>query len=80
MELKPDKRHLIELAHFKMPFGKYKGWYLIDLPEPYLIWFRQKGFPDGKLGQMLASVLEIKINELEVLVKRIQKDFPKETR
>jgi uncharacterized protein (DUF3820 family) len=80
MELKPDKRHLIELAHYKMPFGKYKGWYLIDLPEPYLIWFRQKGFPDGKLGQMLASVLEIKINELEVLVKRIQKDFPKETR
>ena len=80
MELKPDKRHLIELAHYKMPFGKYKGWYLIDLPEPYLIWFRQKGFPDGKLGQMLASVLEIKINELEVLVKRIQKDFPRETR
>ena len=80
MELKPDKRHLIELAHYRMPFGKYKVWYLIDLPEPYLIWFRQKGFPDGKLGQMLASVLEIKINELEVLVKRIQKDFPKETR
>ena len=80
MELKPDKRHLIELVHCRMPFGKYKGWYLIDLPEPYLIWFRQKGFPDGKLGQMLASVLEIKINELEVLVKRIQKDFPKETR
>lgn len=80
MELKPDKRHLIELAHYKMPFGKYKGWYLIDLPEPYLIWFRQKGFPDGKLGKMLASVLEIKINELEALVKRIQKDFPKETR
>ena len=72
MELKPDKRHLIELAHYRMPFGKYKGWYLIDLPEPYLIWFRQKGFPDGKLGQMLASVLEIKINELELLVKRIQ--------
>ena len=80
MELKPDKRHLIELAHYKMPFGKYKGWYLIDLPEPYLIWFRQKVFPDGKLGQMLASVLEIKINELEVLIKRIQKDFPRETR
>ncbi len=80
MELKPDKRHLIELAHYKMPFGKHKGWYLIDLPESYLIWFRQKGFPDGKLGNMLASVLEIKINELESLVKQIQKDFPKETR
>lgn len=80
MELKPDKSALIELAHYKMPFGKYKGWYLIDLPEPYLIWFRQKGFPTGKLGEMLQSVLEIKINELETLVKRIQKDFPKETK
>jgi len=80
MELKPDRRALIELAHYKMPFGKYKGWYLIDLPEPYLIWFRQKGFPTGKLGEMLKSVLEIKINELESLVKRIQKDFPKETK
>lgn len=80
MELRPDKRDLIELAHYKMPFGKYKGWYLIDLPEPYLIWFRQKGFPDGKLGKMLASILEIKINELEALVKQIQKDFPKENR
>ena len=80
MELKPDKHALIELAHYKMPFGKYKGWYLIDLPESYLIWFRQKGFPAGKLGKMLQSVLEIKINELETLVKRIQKDFPKETK
>ncbi len=79
MELKPDKRHLIELAHYRMPFGKHKGWYLIDLPESYLIWFRQKGFPEGKLGGLLHSVLEIKINELESMVKRIQKDFPKET-
>lgn len=80
MELQPDKKSLIELAHYKMPFGKYKGWYVIDLPERYLVWFRQKGFPTGKLGTILQSVLEIKINELEGMVKRIQKDFPKETR
>ena len=41
-ELIPDKNQLIKLLEMKMPFGKYKGHYLIDLPEPYLIWFRQK--------------------------------------
>ena len=77
MEITPDYKKLIELAHYKMPIGKFKGRYLIDLPEPYLVWFRQKGFPDGKLGDLLRSMLEIKINGLESLIRRIQKDFPK---
>ncbi len=77
MEITPDYKKLIELAHYKMPIGKFKGRYLIDLPEPYLVWFRQKGFPDGKLGELLRSMLEIKINGLETLIRRIQKDFPK---
>ena len=50
-----------------MPFGKYKDRLLIDLPESYIIWFRQKGFPPGELGEMLASVYEIKLNGLEYL-------------
>ncbi len=50
-----------------MPFGKYAGRRLIDLPEPYVVWFAGKGFPKGKLGQMLAIVHEIKINGLEYL-------------
>jgi uncharacterized protein (DUF3820 family) len=79
MEIRPDKYKLIELAHYKMPFGKFKDRYLVDLPEAYLIWFQQKGFPEGKLGQMLKSILEIKINELEPLIRKIQKDFPKES-
>ncbi len=79
MEIFPDKKKLIELAHYKMPFGKYKNRYLVDLPEPYLIWFQQKGFPDGKLGMLLRSMLEIKTNELEPLIRKIQKDFPKDS-
>jgi len=77
MEITPDYKKLIELAHYRMPIGKFKGRYLIDLPEPYLVWFRQKGFPEGKLGDLLRSMLEIKINGLETLIRRIQKDFPK---
>ncbi|MCL4149010.1 UNVERIFIED_CONTAM: hypothetical protein GTU68_007271 [Idotea baltica] len=61
-----------------MPFGKYKGRYLLDIPEAYYIWFRQKGFPEGKLGQMLQSMLEIKVNSLESVILKVQKDFPKE--
>lgn len=78
MELKPDNQKLIELAHYRMPYGKYKGRYLVDLPEAYLVWFQQKGFPDGKLGELLRSMLEIKTNNLESLIRGIQKHFPKE--
>jgi uncharacterized protein (DUF3820 family) len=77
--MEQDKKLLIKLAHTKMPFGKYKNRYLVDLPETYLLWFQQKGFPDGKLGLMLKSMLEIKINELEPLIRKIQKDFPKQS-
>lgn len=51
----------------KMPFGKYAGRLLIDLPEPYVVWFAQKGLPKGKLGVMLSIVYEIKVNGLEHL-------------
>ncbi|MCL4130417.1 UNVERIFIED_CONTAM: hypothetical protein GTU68_017451 [Idotea baltica] len=61
-----------------MPFGKYKGRLLVDLPEPYYVWFKQKGFPTGKLGTLLESMYEIKVNGLEPIIRKIQKDFPKE--
>lgn len=69
--------HLIELAHYKMPFGKYKGQYLVDIPEPYYIWFKQKGFPEGKLGRLLKEMTEIKINGLEPIVRKVQREYPK---
>jgi hypothetical protein len=55
-----------------MPFGKYAGRYLTDLPEPYVVWFSLKGFPPGELGDMLRAVYEIKVNGLEYLFKPLR--------
>jgi len=55
-----------------MPFGKYAGWRLVDLPEPYVVWFSRKGFPKGELGELLSTVYEIKINGLEYLFKPLK--------
>ncbi|MFP2996652.1 DUF3820 family protein [Spongiivirga sp. MCCC 1A20706] len=68
MEFKPDKEALIKLIQYKMPFGKYKDWYLVDIPEYYYTWFRQKGFPKGKLGEMMRSVHDMKSNGLDSLL------------
>jgi uncharacterized protein (DUF3820 family) len=56
-----------------MPFGKYKDWYLANIPEYYFVWFKQKGFPDGKLGKMMAEMYELKLNGLEGLVQKLIK-------
>ncbi len=72
-EIFPDKKHLLNLLDFKMPFGKYKGRAIIDLPEHYLVWFKQKGFPAGKLGELMQSAYEIKLNGLEGMVKKLAK-------
>ena len=68
-EPKIDSEVLTKIVKTKMPFGKYKGRLLINLPEPYLVWFSQKGFPSGELGMMLNTVYEIKLNGLEHLFK-----------
>ena len=67
--LAPDPDYLLKLAQTKMPFGKYAGVRLVDLPEPYVVWFAQKGFPKGELGKMLQDIYEIKANGLEYLFK-----------
>ncbi len=66
-ELQSDPSQLLKLAQYRMPFGKYSNRLLIDLPEPYVVWFANKGFPNGELGKMLAIVHEIKVNGLEYL-------------
>ncbi|MCK4561789.1 MAG: DUF3820 family protein [Flavobacteriaceae bacterium] len=71
--LQPDPNFLIQLANTKMPFGKYKGVFLIELPEHYLVWYRNKGFPKGKLGQFMESAFEIRRNGLEDLIYRLKK-------
>jgi len=64
-----EKQDLIKLANTQMPFGKHQGLRLIELPEPYLLWFAKEGFPKGQLGHLMALTLEIKINGLESLIK-----------
>ncbi|MCZ4060537.1 DUF3820 family protein [Pantoea sp. LMR881] len=69
-----DKQQLIEIANTAMPFGKYKGQMLIDLPEPYLLWFARNGdFPSGRLGELMQFTLAIKIEGLEGLVKPLKR-------
>lgn len=63
---------LKELVTMRMPFGKYKGQIFCDLPEPYLVWYHQKGFPQGKIGVLLATLFEIKLNGLEYLLKPLR--------
>ena len=64
---------LLQLVKLQMPFGKYKGTILCDLPVYYLEWFQRKGFPEGKLGMQLQTMLEIKMNGLEYLLYPLKK-------
>lgn len=68
----PNPEILLKLAKTRMPFGKYKGCLLIDLPEPYVVWFSKKGFPEGELGRMLGIVYEVKVNGLEYLFRPLR--------
>ena len=67
-----NQQELIKLANTKMPFGKYEGRFLIDLPEYYLVWYKQKGFPKGKLGEQMALVYELQLNGLEDLIRKLR--------
>ncbi|WP_045861180.1 DUF3820 family protein [Teredinibacter purpureus] len=68
-----EKTHLIKLANMKMPFGRYQGRVLIDLPEEYLLWFSKKGFPSGELGELLSYALEIRINGQEAILDPLRR-------
>lgn len=67
---------VLAAASMPMPFGKFKGRRLIDLPEPYVVWFKGQGFPNGLLGQRLALIYEIKLNGLEKLIRPLLDDQP----
>jgi uncharacterized protein (DUF3820 family) len=73
----PDSKILIGIVQTKMPFGKYKGTLISDLPVYYLEWLHNRGFPQGKLGMMLASVYEIKINGLSAILAAVKKSLAK---
>lgn len=75
--MQPDPTLLLETVKMKMPFGKYEGVVLADLPVSYLEWFKRKGgFPKGKLGILLETVYEIKLNGLEEILCKLKKLNP----
>jgi uncharacterized protein len=69
----PDPKLLLQLTEMKMPYGKYKGTLLCNLPVSYLEWFSRKGFPEDKLGILLQIIFEIKMNGLEYLLEPLKK-------
>ncbi|MEO6305425.1 MAG: DUF3820 family protein [Bacteroidia bacterium] len=70
----PNPQLLLDLVKMPMPYGRYKGVILYKLPVSYLEWFNRKGFPEGKLGMLLQTLYEIKLNGLEFLFERIKKE------
>ncbi|AOE49556.1 DUF3820 family protein [Kangiella sediminilitoris] len=72
-----NQKLLLEAINQTMPFGKYKGRKLLELPEPYLVWFHKNGFPKGKLGEQLALMYEVKLNGLEGMLRPLLQNQPK---
>ena len=74
--LTPNPEILKQIVTVKMPFGKFSGRLICDLPVEYLEWFKRKGgFPKGKLGVQLDTVYEIKLNGLEEIIKELKKRY-----
>jgi len=71
-QVKPDSNILIELVKTPMPFGKYKGTLISDLPVYYLEWLHSRGMPPGKLGMLLSTAFEIKTNGLSAILLKVK--------
>lgn len=70
----PDPTILRDLVDYRMPFGKYRGQRLLELPEAYLCWFERQGWPRGRLGQLLATAHEMKQAGLQRLLDPLRED------
>lgn len=69
----PNGDILVQIVKMEMPYGKYKGTLIYRLPMFYLEWHKRTGFPKGKMGQLLETIYEIKLNGLEDLLKPLIK-------
>ena len=69
----PNQEILLSLVKTEMPYGKYKGTLLCNIPIHYLEWMKRKGFPKGKLGVQLETVFEIKLNGLEAILEEVKR-------
>ncbi|MBI5544044.1 MAG: DUF3820 family protein [Deltaproteobacteria bacterium] len=72
MDTAPDPRRFLALATTRMPFGKYQGRLLVDLPEPYVVWYHRAGYPAGDMNGLLRELYEVKVNGLEPLLDRFK--------
>lgn len=68
----PQQADLLKLVTMTMPYGKYQGRVLADLPGHYLNWFAREGFPKGELGRLIALMQEIDHNGLSDLLKPLR--------
>lgn len=71
-QIKPDSKILVDIVQTRMPFGKYKGTFISELPVYYLEWLKNKGLPAGKMGMMLSTVYEIKVNGLSSILNTVK--------
>lgn len=72
-----DKQILLDIVRTKMPFGRFQGYLICDLPEPFLLWFKQKGWPTGRLGLLLENTLEIKTIGANQILMDLKKNIKK---
>lgn len=75
--MKTDPSILIEIVNVRMPFGKFQGKLICDLPIEYLLWMRDRGFPNGRLGELMANVCEMKYNDLYDLIRTLKYKYSK---
>jgi len=64
---------LEDVANVTMPFGKFKGTRIHRLPEAYLIWFSERGFPTGKLGELMNLAMTLQTQGLEHLILPLER-------
>jgi uncharacterized protein len=72
-----DPEILVKLANYRMPFGRFADRLLLEIPEEYYIWFKNKGFPEGRSGEFMSMMLEIKVNGLEHFLVPLKKPYKK---